>query len=230
MNLNKILGITAAVLAGYFVLGLAVRYHQKPPRHLVASWAEAPATIGETKKLADQIVLGRVVRIRRGDDLTVRAAGEPGSVDRVPTECVTIRTETTYKGKEDDLIEVFHTGLSKGNTGADRGEPPGPPPKMPPGGIERPPGGVHPDPNAVRSVILDDDPLYKTGEQVLLFLRKGPRLKVGNEDVDTMALVAPEGRFSIDEKGRINAATGRHQSGQFDGRSLHELEAEIMKQ
>lgn len=134
---------------------------------MAASWAETPKSLEETAGLARMVVLGRVTRVRRGEDLVVRNPDLPAGEDRIPTEVVTIRLERTYKGPDGggppETIELFRTGLS---TGTDQ-----------------------------LSVV--DDPPYAPGEQYVLFVTGGPELRVDGASQRLLRVVSPEGRYQV---------------------------------
>src|SRR5207245_5285489 len=58
---------------------------------------------------ADEVIVGKVVRVRQADDLVTKAEGEPNAEDRIPVELVTVRVEKRYKGRA-ETVELFHVG------------------------------------------------------------------------------------------------------------------------
>ncbi len=131
---------------------LALQILRRPPVHtgrvLAASWAEQPRSLEETAASAEQVVLGRVTRVRRARDIVVPLPGLPGGTDSIPIEVVTIRLEKSLKGPArggpPETIEVVHTGISKGRD----------------------------------QVTLVEDPAYAAGEQYVLFVKPGPEVHV----------------------------------------------------
>lgn len=49
-------------------------------------------------------------------------------------------------------------------------------------------------------VSIEGDPPYEVGEEHLLFLMRGPTVKVGPESVETWIPIGPEGRWQIDRR------------------------------
>jgi len=229
MNLNKALGLTALVLAVIFVIHLAVMVNQKPGVRYVASWANRPQTINDAEKLADQIIVGRVQRVKRADDLVINAPGEPGNTVRTPVEYVTVQLEKTCKGSKPDRLEVFHTGLSAGGKALkDRSQPSGQPTEPPnQQELTGKPQGRQPSEDESRTISLDDDPPYESGKRVVLFLMDGPELTDGGSRIKTKAVISPEGRYEIEADGKVKPATKHSFAAQFAGKKQEELERAI---
>lgn len=118
MLLDRVLPAAALALAVLLGLQLAPGERGEPAvRTLMASWAETPANLEETAASAEQVVLGRVSRVRQGDDIVVPVPGEPNGEDRIPVEIITVQVEKSYKtgrGGPPTSVEVFHTGRSAG--------------------------------------------------------------------------------------------------------------------
>ncbi len=150
---------------------LAAQIHRRPEARpaavLAASWAEHPASLEETAASAEQVVLGRVTRVRRAQDIVVPVPDLPGGEDRVPIEIVTIRLEKSLKGPArggpPETIEVVHTGVSSGQD----------------------------------QVTLVEDPPYAAGEQYVLFVKPGPDVQVDGKRMRVHRLVSPEGRYRV---------------------------------
>lgn len=134
---------------------------------LAASWAEQPRSLEETAASAEQVVLGRVTRVRRARDIVVPLPGLPGGADSIPIEVVTIRLEKSLKGPAGggppETIEVVHTGVSKGRD----------------------------------QVTLVEDPAYAAGEEYVLFVKPGPEVEVDGSRMRVHRLVSPEGRYRV---------------------------------
>lgn len=145
---RKVFPTLIAALVALLIVQLASlgRADDPPPMIAIASWAETPRDLAETAASAEDVVLARVTRVRRGPDLVTRAPGEPDGEDRIPTEIATLQVEKTYKqrgGGPPPTIDVFRTG----GRAADG-----------------------------RSVAVLEDPEYRRGERYLLFVKEGPRL------------------------------------------------------
>ena len=227
MRMGKKFVLTIAMLAGVLLLQAWSLVHEKPGPRYVASWKNIPKNIDEAKNLASQIVLGRVTRVRRAEDLVVEAPGEPKGEDRIPIEAVTIRLEKSYKGARPQTIEVFHTGLSVGIPVSELRPPRGPAPPKPEDGVDRPARLPIPSKEASRTILLEEDPPYERNQRYLLLLTDGPEVIVGGTRVKTKAVISPEGRYRITENDRVEPVTRRGFAGARAGRLLRELEAEV---
>ena len=200
----KFFSISIVVLGATFAVQLGLHIKQRPQQRSFASWKDRPDTIMQAKELADQIVLAKVSKVQRADDLVVKAPGEPGDEDRIAIEVVTITVEKMYKGQKQGLIRMFHTGLSAGPHVKARQVPP-----------EQQPQSV---------VLLEDDPPYQVGERYVLLLRDGPNVTVERQSVKTKAVISPEGRYRITERNEIEPVTERGFAGELKGKKLEELE------
>ena len=227
MKLRKVFLTTVGLLAGALLLQVASIIHEKPQPRYFATWKNTPKNMAEAKSLADQIVLGRVTRVRRADDLVIGAPGEPEGQDRIPIEVVTIKLEKSYKGAKPETIELFHTGLSVGVPPSERRRPPGPPPERPEGAIERPAAERVPGKLESRTIFLEDDDEYEQGGRYFLLTVDGPEVRVDGVPVRTKALISPEGRYRVKADNRIEPATKRGFAGTRAGKRLQELEAEL---
>lgn len=237
MKLEKLITIAATVLLVAMVGRIGYRYYDKPgPRKITAVWHDRTLdSAASTAKIADDVVMGHVMKVRRADDLVgiIPGSSEP---DRIAVEVVTVKVDKQYKGKP-ETIELFHTGDSSQPSPADRKDPPQnqQPPKpspseaFPGGGTDRPAGGRDnsADPTEARLLELDDDPGYKVGEKYVLFVRKGPQLKTQGATIDTMAATNPEGRFRVRGDNKLDAMTPLGYAGKLHGKDLKELEAQI---
>ena len=210
-TVNRSLGIGVVALStllGYQLFDHFRNVHA--PSALHASWKFAPQNVSDMDKLADQIVLAKVAAIRRGPDLVTEAEGEPGGVDRIPTEIVTMHVEQTLKGAGVQQIEVFHTGLSVDAEVMNR-----PMPKeLPPPGVKPPAGGARrPTAQEANRYMIHDDPGYESGQRYLLYLAPGPAK-------GTKRIVAPEGRLFIAPDNRFIATVDRGAALQFKGKPV----------
>jgi hypothetical protein len=226
-TVNKLLLVVLVALAGLFVAQLSVSLAQKPGTQAVASWRNSPDTLEQAVELSDDIVRGRVTRVRRAEDIVVQAAGEPDGEVRIPVEAVTIQLERTLKGGPKERIQVFHTGLSKGDSAAEKGAPREDPPPRPDDGVDRPRRLPRPSIAESRTFLLEGDPPYKSGDRVVLFLTEGPALEVDGETVQTMAIVAPEGRYAVDDDEELDPVIDRKFADEQRGKPLREFEEEV---
>lgn len=190
----------------------------------VADWAENPESLDDVVEAAEEVVLGRVTRVRRGPDIVMRVDGEPEE-DRIPTEAVTIQVERRYKSAREGgpaTIEVFRTGTTKGTPPSAMG---GQPPESPPDGMRRP---SRPSPPGDRTVMLTDDPPYQNGQRYLLALKPGPQMRVDGQAVHSRRPVSPEGRFLVDGQNRIVPVSDRADFVRsLRGRGLDHIEAQL---
>jgi hypothetical protein len=195
----------------------------------MASWVNNPRNLQEAKDSSDEIVTGRVARVRRADDLVVAATGEPGGSDAIPVEVVTIQVETRHKGGQakGETIELFHTGLSKGTPPSERGDrPPGPAPAD----AKKPSQPPDKSGSASRTIILADDPPYENGERYVLFLRPGPKVTAEGAPVATKRVLSPEGRYKVTAAGKIDPISSRAEFAKKQkDKSLPEFEAELRR-
>jgi hypothetical protein len=225
---TKQLVLAIWLLVGGIAAQIILSLIRPAPPTLMASWANNPKSLQEAKDSSDEIVTGRVTRVRRGDDIVTEIPGMPGGKDAIPVEVVTIKVDKQHKGgSKKETIEVFHTGLSKGNQPSERGDkPPGPPPPD----AKKPAGDVDTSRSAARPILLMDDPDYQAGEQYVLFLRPGPKVTAGGAAVETKRVLSPEGRFKVRQDGKLEPASSRSQWAQkHKDKDVRELEAELEK-
>ncbi|MCA9473649.1 MAG: hypothetical protein MRJ96_08695 [Nitrospirales bacterium] len=214
-----------AVLLVAFVGQVGYEYwFNKPKPTVFAAWAYDPRTMVEAKGLAQEVVEAEVTNVERADDLVVKAPGEPGGVERIAIEVVTMKVQGTLKGKPAQEVQVFRTaGIPVSN----REMPPmsQAPPK--PKGATNPPKRATPF-NA-NTINIHDDVKYKKGERYMMFLRNGPTVKVKGRRVDTKSLVNPSTRFRIGKDNKISPIVQNRLGLQFKGEPLQEFKATIQK-
>lgn len=202
-NINRVLGIATVVLALLLVVqAIAGQTRARERVGYAATWRFNPGTLAETNKLASQVVLGKVIEVRRGPDLITQVKGEPGDQDRIPTEIVTLQVEDTLKGPKTDKVEVFHTGLSVDEEYMKRkppAKPTEPKPKDAVPNVEKLPP---PTPEQANRYKIHGDPAYKQGERYVLFLADGPALVKGIKRP-----VAPQGRYLVTAENKLKPAT-----------------------
>lgn len=229
MKLQRILAIAAAVLLIALVTQIGLRYRSKSAPQMIAMWKDKPESVEAAHQLAEHVVLGQVVKVQHADDIVTRIPDEPGGVDRIPVEVVTLRVEKRYKGEGGETIQLFHTGHSDAPSPARRPPPPGPPPERPKeGAVERnqAPTGMEAEVSTMSS-LLHDDPGYQMGERYMLFVRKGPRLTVGGAPVETQGIVSPEGRYRVSRDNRLEPVTPHGFAGRLKGQGLQQVEEVI---
>ncbi|MQA24371.1 MAG: hypothetical protein GEU94_02630 [Micromonosporaceae bacterium] len=73
-------------------------------------WHNQPTSVGQAVDLAAVVVRATVVDVRQAPDVVVPAKAEPGGVDRVATQAVTLRTKEVFKGSMPATFTVSRTG------------------------------------------------------------------------------------------------------------------------
>jgi hypothetical protein len=232
MNLRTTLIAANAVLAG--VLGVQLMLPVDPPqRAIMASWKDRPDSLESTTQLADSVVTGKVVKIRKADPIVTRFGNEPGGVDRIPVEVVTLELvddDIKGKGRKGGKIEVFHTGHSDAASPMAKAPPKGPAPPKPKDGVEQRDAKQSSDHHmAVLFSGVMQDPAYKVGEEYVLFVRGGPRLKAEGADVQTMAIVSPEGRYRVNADQSVEPMSDKAFAKLLRGRGKKELRDKAAK-
>ena len=214
-----------AILLVAFVGQVGYEYwFNKPKPTVFAAWAYDPRNMAEAKSLAKEVVEAEVMKVERANDLVVKAPGEPGGVERVAIEVVTMKVKGALKGKPGQEIQVFRTaGIPVNN----RGMPPMSKAPKKPKGATKPPKRATPF-NA-NTINIHDDVKYKKGERYMMFLRNGPSVKVKGRRVATKSLVNPSTRFRIGKDNKINPIVQNRLGRQFKGRLLKDFKATIQK-
>lgn len=204
MSIQKSIPFLIAGLAGLLVWQVSQAPPETTPGLTMASWANTPETLDEAIALSDEIVMGRVTRVRKAADLSIDAPGEPEGVHTVPVQSVTIRLEKTYKEPADrrgrpETIEVFHTG------------------------------GLDDD---GQDMMVAGDPEYRRGQRYMLFLTEGPQLNVSGSRTVTRSVISPEGRFKINDDGTLEPVSKRGRGFQeaLRGRPAETLEQAVEAQ
>lgn len=219
--INRVLGVSAAALTGLLIVQIIHNtQHQHQMTGLHASWRFAPQNLMELDQLANEVVVGKVVNIRRGNDIVMKVDGEPGNVDRIPTEIVTLQLEQALKGSPGQQVEVFHTGLSVDTELLNRPVPKKPVPrdqKAPDLRMMR-----KPTPQEASRYMVADDPGYEPGQRVLLYLTEGPEFAKGAKRI-----VAAEGRFMIGGDNRLMPTVDRGAAMQLKGKAVGDAINEI---
>jgi hypothetical protein len=95
---------------------------------VMVSFAEAPQSMEEAAASAQQVVLGRVTRVRRGPDVVVPVPGEPSGEDRISIEIATVQVDRAYKagqGGPPQSLEIQRPGIAgEGESVAAEEDPP----------------------------------------------------------------------------------------------------------
>jgi hypothetical protein len=248
MTLNRVLALTSAALGAMFVIQVTLvsyRNSQPPQRRLHASWVQQANTLKEGLDQSDHVILGEVIELRKGPDLVVPAAGEPGGEDRIPTTIAKFRVHKTYKGAPGEVVELMQTGHSTdavllpgdpfqasalGDDARVNDQGKGRSHRKAKGQSKRSP--TLPTTVDPRATILEDDPPYLAGEKYVLFL-KDPQHAPSSAAAlaglsPTKRVLAPEGRLQITKSDRLKPATTRRGfAPTWVGRALTDLETEI---
>lgn len=225
MRLRTILIVANVALAGAAIAQLAVSAVTPSRSYVMASWKDRPSSLADTTRLSDTVVTGKVVKIRKADPIVTQLEGE---TDKIPVEVVTIELtddDVKGKGKKGATIEVFHTGHSDAESPAMRKKPRGPaPPKPAEGAVEEDKAERGKDDHmAVLFSGVMEDPAYKVGEEYILFVRAGPTLAVGGQQVQTQAIVSPEGRYKVKADKTVEPMSSRDFARQLRGRGAKDL-------
>jgi hypothetical protein len=182
---------------------IAAYHHDRPSTSVVrATWSFHPTSRQQVITRAQQIVLGKVTSITAGPPIVTAEPGEPGGVDRIPTQRITVTVVTGYKGTATagQQLTLFQTGGSVTQQAA--------PAK---GKAAR---------STVQQVVLEGDPAYRAGEQYLLMLEPGP--------AGSLRPVSPEGRYRVDAKtGSLSAMVSNPVTTAVTGQRLTALAATL---
>lgn len=234
MKLRTVLMIASAALLVTLAVQLIVLFNTQPRLYYMASWKDRPASVEATTELSQNVVHARVVKIRKADPIVTRIQGEPGGVDRIPVEVVTVRlVDDDAKGnkKKGQTIELFHTGHSDAVPPAARRAPRERPPEKPKeGAVEKSQAPKEPD--AHKGVLFSaimNDPAYKVGEEYVLFVREGPTLKVSGREVKTQGIVSPEGRYRVKADKTLVPMSDRAFAKQLRGKPAKQLKEQAAK-
>jgi hypothetical protein len=73
-------------------------------------WHNTPTSLGEAVGMGAVVVRATVTGVEQAADLVVPAKGEPGNVDRIPTQKITFKAQETLKGSVTSAFTVFRTG------------------------------------------------------------------------------------------------------------------------
>ena len=178
------------------------------------TWAYTAASLGEAHNLSTEVVLGRVAGITPSE-LAVPMPGEPGDVDRIAMDVVTVEVRKSYKGSLGAQLSLLYTrGIRDALDGYDRATTARPPDK-----------DADPDVKGA----LTDDPPYLAGEEYVLFLRPGrslPGSTAPGGGGPSKVILAPEGRYLV-SAGALRPVSDRTFSASMAGKTLAEFEREL---
>lgn len=224
-TINRFLQGTIVVLFVAFAGQVGYEYwFNKPEPVLMAAWAFEPRTLAEAKGLSKEVVEAMVTKVERADDLVIPAPGEPGNVERIAIEVVSMKVKGAMKGQPSNEIQVFRTaGMPV--TRHDMPNMKEAPPK--PRGASNPP--LRPTPFVADTVNLHDDQEYKVGENYVMFLRDGPQVRVKGRKVATKSLLNPSTRFKIERDNRIMPVIPDGLGQPFKGKPLQNFKTDILQ-
>ena len=224
-NFNRFLQGTIAVLFVAFAGQVGYEYWvNKPEPVLMAAWAFEPRTLAEAKGLAKEVVEAQVTNVERADDLVIPAPGEPGNVERIAIEVVSMKVKGAMKGQPAQDIQLFRTaGIPV--TRNDMPNMKDAPPK--PKGATDPP--ARPTPFVENTINIHDDQDYKVGENYVMFLRDGPQVRVKGRPVATKTLLNPSTRFRVEKDNRITPTIHDGLGQSFQGKPLQNFKTDILQ-
>jgi hypothetical protein len=199
-------------------------FFNKPEPVLLASWAYEPRNLAEAKGLAQEIVEAQVMNVERADDLITKAPGEPGGIDRIAVEVVTMKVNGAMKGRPGQEIQVFRTAGIPVNK---RGMPPMSQAPPRPKGAANPPKQI--TPFTENMVNIHDDVEYKPGERYMMFLREGPNVRMKGRVVPTKSLLNPSTRFRIGKDNRVMPTIPDTLGQPFKGKPLQNFKTDIQQ-
>ncbi len=224
-KVNRFLFGTIAILFAAFAGQVSYEYmFNKPDPVLLASWAFEPRSLAEAKGLAKDVVEAQVTKVERADDLVIPAPGEPGGVERIAIEVVNMKVKGSMKGKSGKEIQVFRTAgipVSKRKMPSMKDAPPKPK------GASKPPSRM--TPFLGNTINLHDDREYKVGENYVMFLRDGPKVKMKGKRVATKSLVNPSTRFKVEKDNKVTPLIPDGLGRPFKGKSLQQFKDVIQK-
>ncbi len=224
-RINRVLQGAIGCLLVAFIGQVGYDYiFNKPKPILLAAWAYEPRDLAEAKGLAQEIVEVQVMNVERADDLVTKAPGEPGGIDRIAVEVVTMKVNGAMKGSPGQQIQVFRTA---GIPVTKQDMPPmSQAPPKPKGASDPPKRPTHFMGNMVN---IHDDVEYRKGERYVMFLRKGPKVRVNGKTVDTKSLLNPSARFRIEKDNKVSPILPEGMGKPFKGHPLQNFKATIQQ-
>lgn len=230
MKTNHLLIALNLVLVAGLAGQITYRYQDKAiSGQYMASWKDRPASLNATVALSENIVHARVVKIAKAKPLRIAMDGEPGRVDTIPIEVITLQlTDASVKGKgkKGEKIQVFHTGHSDAIPPSKRRDKPkGAPPPRPDDAVEEADADKTSRDEHLGVLFsgVMNDPAYKVGEEYVLFLRGGPEVSVGSQKMKTQAIISPEGRYKVGRNKTITAMSPRDFARGMNGKNAKNL-------
>ena len=224
-TVNRFLQGTIAVLFVAFAGQVGYEYWlNKPEPVLMAAWAFEPRTLAEAKGLAKEVVEAQVTNVERADDLVIPAPGEPGNVERIAIEVVSMKVKGAMKGQPAQEIQVFRTAgipVTRNDMPNMKEAPPRPK------GAANPP--ARPTPFVENTINIHDDQDYKVGENYVMFLRDGPQVRVKGRPVATKTLLNPSTRFRVEKDNRITPTIHDGLGQSFKGKPLQNFKTDILQ-
>jgi len=224
-TINRFLRGTIAMLFVAFAGQVGYEYWFNIPKPvLLAAWAYEPRNLDEAKGLSQEIVEAQVTRVDRADDLVIPAPGEPGGVERIAIEVVSMKVKGAMKGQPAQNIQVFRTaGIPVTRT--DMPDMKDAPPR--PKGAANPPS--RPTPFTENTINIHDEQDYKVGENYVMFLREGPRVRVKGQQVATKILLNPSTRFRVENDNRVIPTIPDGLGQPFRGKPLQNFKTDILQ-
>jgi len=224
-TINRFLQGTIAILFVAFAGQVGYEYWlNKPEPVLMAAWAYEPRTLAEAKGLSKEVVEAHVTKVERADDLVIPAPGEPGNVERIAIEVVSMKVKGAMKGQPGQEIQVFRTAgvpVTRHDMPNMKDAPPRPK------GASNPP--TRPTPFVENTINLHDDQDYKVGENYVLFLRDGPQVRVKGRPVATKTLLNPSTRFRVEGDNKVNPTIPDGLGQSFKGKPLQNFKTDILQ-
>ncbi len=224
-TLNRFLQGTIAILFVAFAGQVSYEYmFNKPDPVLMAAWAYEPRSLAEAKGLAQDVVEAQVTKVERADDLVIPAPGEPGGVERIAIEVVTMKVKGAMKGKPGQEVRVFRTAgipVNKRDMPNMKDAPP-----KPKGATKRPAKAT---PFTENTINVHDDQAYQVGENYVMFLRDGPQVKMKGKRIATKTLVNPSTRFKVGKDNRVTPLIPDGLGKPFKGKSIQQFKATIQQ-
>jgi len=199
---KTLIGLVAALAIGASAQVAVHSGHQHDSEATArAVWLFQPKNSAEVRAKSKDIVLARVVSVKRGPDIVTKQANEPSGEDRIATSRISVQVVRSYKGadKAGQTVTLFQTGASMDDPA---------PPKEGKGNTAT---------SKAQHIQLEGDPAYKVGEQYVLMLEAGPP--------GTQRPVSPEGRYRVNQRtGVLTGVVSNRVTKEMSGKSLTSVE------
>ena len=82
--------------------------------------------------------------------------------------------------------------------------------------------------NGQEHIAALEDPPYAQGQEYVLFLKRGPDVRVGGSSLPTRRVVSPHGRYRI-QRGRMEPMSQMGWAAQHRGRPVDQFEADVTR-